>query len=66
MPDFSKIPRGEPIRGAGALAKAIVGDPESKSTIYNIDRAAFGIIALQGQLTGYSGWIDAALADLVR
>ena len=63
MPDFTKIPRGKPVRGARALANAFYGDPEKTSAIYNIDRAAYGIIALQGQLTGFEGWIHAALAE---
>jgi hypothetical protein len=62
MVDFSNVPRGQPLRGARAIAEAIFGD-ERRSSIYRIDREAFGIVMLSGQLIAYEGWIAAALAE---
>jgi len=61
--DLKNIPRGKPIRGAGALAVAIFDDPQMKSAIYGLDRAEFGLQTLAGQLTGYSNWLEAVLAE---
>jgi hypothetical protein len=62
MIDWAKIPRGRPVRGAHKLAKYIFDDENADSAVRGLDRSEFAIQILAGQLVGFSGWLDAALA----
>jgi hypothetical protein len=61
--DLKKIKRGKAVRGGRKLAVAIFDDPDMKAAVYGLDRAEFGLQTLAGQLTGYSNWLDAVLAE---
>jgi hypothetical protein len=58
---FANIPRGRARRGARSLAGYILGDEEEADSVYNLPREEFGLMILNGQLTGFEGWIDVAL-----
>jgi hypothetical protein len=59
--DHLTEPRGKPIKGAKKIALYIHGSEEEQRSVYALDREEFGFIELNGQLVGFSNWIDAAL-----
>jgi hypothetical protein len=62
MIDWANIPRGRPVRGARELALYIFDDETADSAVRGLNRSEFAIQILAGQLVGFSGWLDAALA----
>jgi hypothetical protein len=64
--DLSKIARGKPVPGARALAVYILEDERKEDVIRALPRAEWGFQILAGQLTGYSGWIDAVLVERAK
>jgi hypothetical protein len=63
MIDWTKTPRGKAVRGAHKLAEYIFGDGDAHLAVRALPRSEFGIQILNGQLVGFSGWLDAALAE---
>jgi hypothetical protein len=64
MPEYLTEPRGKPIAGARALAAYLFDDPDKTDGIYNMTpetRARFGLIELNGKVTGFQNWIDAGI-----
>ena len=59
---FSGVARGRPLRGPSEIAGYIWDNPKKKRSVYRLDYAEFGLIELNGTITGFTGWIDAALA----
>jgi hypothetical protein len=62
MIDWTRTPRGKAVRGAHKLAEYIFGDEGADAAVRGLNRSEFGIQILAGQLVGFSGWLDAALA----
>jgi hypothetical protein len=62
---FADLPRGRPLRGSRAIAAHIWENSAAWRRVYRLDRAAYGIIFLAGELVGYENWIDHALAAQV-
>jgi hypothetical protein len=54
--------RGRAVSGARPLAAYIFNDEEKWRSVYALPREEFGLIELAGRLTGFTGWIDRALA----
>jgi len=54
-------PRGKPLTGARRIAGYMWDDEEQWRSVYSLDREEFGLIDLNGKITGFTGWIDAAL-----
>jgi hypothetical protein len=66
MPNpFFGQPRGRTLSGARAIAEYVWDDPEQKRAAYDLDREEFGLQEINGRLTGFSNWIDIALAARV-
>lgn len=63
---FSRIPRGQPLRGSRAIAEYMLGDPNAAETVCALPRDEFGLVTLGRDLTGFTGWIDHALAIRAR
>jgi hypothetical protein len=63
---FEKVPRGRALNGAREISEFLWGDSSRWRSVYLLDGQELGISMLAGQLTGYSGWITAALAGHVR
>jgi len=62
MPDrFAGQPRGKTLDGTREIAAHIWGDPERWRSVYQLDREAFGLVTLGGQIVGFSNWVDLAL-----
>jgi hypothetical protein len=59
--DHLTEPRGRPIKGARNLSLYINGSEDEWRSVYGLDREEFGLIELNGQLCGFSNWIDNAL-----
>jgi len=66
MDDLKEHDRGRPLSGAAALAAYIFGDERRRGAVYQLPRDEFGLIILGGEITGFTGWIDAALAARAR
>ncbi len=62
---FTGQPRGRALSGAKEIAGYIWNDPELSRSVYGLDRDEYGIVDLAGKLTGFTGWIDVALARRV-
>jgi hypothetical protein len=62
---FAGQPRGRALAGARAIAKHLWDDEALWRSAYGLDRDEFGLMHLNGKLTGFSNWIDAALARRV-
>jgi hypothetical protein len=43
----------------------LLGDEEQWRSIYSLPREEFGLIDLNGKLTGFTGWIDHAVTSRV-
>jgi hypothetical protein len=65
MPD-TETPRGRTLTGAREVAGYVWDDEEKWRSVYLLPRDEFGLIELNGKITGFSGWIDAALAARAR
>jgi hypothetical protein len=66
MAGFSRIPRGRPLRGSRAIAEHMLDDPNAGETVCALPRDEFGFVKLGRDLTGFTGWIDHALAIRAR
>ena len=63
---FSRIPRGRALRGSRAIAEYMLGDANAAETVCALPRDEFGLVTLGRDLTGFTGWIDHALAIRAR
>jgi hypothetical protein len=63
---FSRVPRGRALRGSRAIAEYMLGDPNAAETVCALPREEFGLVTLGRDLTGFTGWIDHALAIRAR
>jgi hypothetical protein len=59
---FDGVARGRPLRGSREVANHVWGDDKKYRSAYRLPRDEFGLIVVCGELLGYSGWIDFALA----
>ena len=59
---FAGIPRGKPLPGSEAIAQYIWSDKERWRSALRLPRAEFGLTIVCGELLGYSGYVDHALA----
>jgi|RhiMetdeSRZDD1v2_1073273.scaffolds.fasta_scaffold1681919_2 hypothetical protein len=62
---FAGIPRGKPLPGARKIAGYMLDDEEQWRSIYSLPREEFGLIDLNGKLTGFTGWIDHAVTSRI-
>jgi hypothetical protein len=58
---FADVPRGKPLQGPREIADYIWGDRRKWRSVYQLDRDAFGIKMVAGQLLGFEKWIEAGL-----
>jgi hypothetical protein len=58
---FAGIPRGRPLSGPRAIAKYIFNDVKRERTVYRLG-PEYGLVIVGGRLTGFTNWIDTALA----
>ena len=63
---FAGIPRGQPLPGSREIARHIWHDPKRRRSVYRLDRSEFGLTIVCGELLGFTGWIDFALANAER
>jgi len=56
------VPRGETLSGTRAIAEHLWGNPERWRSVYRLPRREYGIVMLAGDLTAFTGWLNAALA----
>jgi hypothetical protein len=54
------------LRGSRAIAEYLLGDPDASEIVCALPRDEFGIVMLGRDLTGFTGWLDAALAARAR
>jgi len=59
---FAGVPRGKPLRGPKAIARTIWEDESRWRSVYLLDRDAYGIKLVAGELLGFENWIQVALA----
>jgi hypothetical protein len=59
---FDGVERGKPLRGSKAIARHIWDDEEKGRSAFRLPRDEFGLSVLAGELLGYEGWVDYALA----
>jgi hypothetical protein len=59
---FAGVSRGRPLPGPKAVAGYIWDDSTKWRRVYRLPYAEFGLIELNGTITGFTGWIDEALA----
>jgi hypothetical protein len=59
---FLGVPRGRALRGSRVIAEYLLGDPDASEIVCALPRDEFGFIMLGRDLTGFTGWIDFALA----
>jgi hypothetical protein len=59
---FAGVPRGKPLRGSKAIAGYVWGDEKKWRSAFRLPREQFGLSVVCGELLGYAGWIDYALA----
>ncbi len=62
---FADQPRGRALPGAKAIARYIWDDEERWRSVYSLSRDEYGLMELNGKVTGFTGWIDFALASRV-
>jgi hypothetical protein len=62
---FVGQPRGRALAGARAIAAYIWDDEEQWRSVYSLPRHEYGLMELSGKVTGFTGWIDLALASRV-
>jgi hypothetical protein len=63
MPNrFAGVPRGKPLQGPRAIAGCIWGDEGRWRSVYLLDRDAYGIKLVAGELLGFENWIQVGLA----
>jgi hypothetical protein len=63
---FRGVDRGRALRGSRAIAAYLLGDPDASEVVCALPRDEFGIVLLGRDLTGFTGWIDFALAARAR
>ncbi len=63
---FVGVARGRPLRGSRAIAEYVLGDPDASEIVCALPRDEFGFVRLGRDLTGFTGWIDFALAARAR
>jgi hypothetical protein len=59
---FAGVPRGKPLAGSKAIARYIWNDEERWRSAFRLPRDEYGLAIVCGELLGYTGWIDYALA----
>ena len=59
---FVDMPRGRALQGPREIADFIWGDKRRWRSVYGLDRDAYGIKLVAGELLGFENWIDAGLA----
>jgi hypothetical protein len=59
---FDGVPRGRALPGSKAISNYMFNTPDKTETVVSLDRAEFGLIRMGRELTGFTGWIDHALA----
>jgi hypothetical protein len=62
---FAGQPRGRALPGAKAIARYIWDDEEQWRSVYSLPRDEYGLMELNGKVTGFTSWIDFALASRV-
>lgn len=63
---FDGVDRGRPLRGSRAIAGYVLGDENASEIALALPRPEFGLLMIGRDLTGYTGWIDHALAERAR
>lgn len=59
---FAGVARGRPLPGSRAIAGYIWDNPERWRSAFRLPRDEYGLAIVCGELLGYTGWIDFALA----
>jgi hypothetical protein len=59
---FAGVPRGRALSGSKAISAYMFNTPKKAETVVGLDRAEFGLVIIGRELTGFTGWIDHALA----
>jgi hypothetical protein len=63
---FAGIQRGNALPGARKIASHLLNkeldEEEECRWVYSLDREEFGLFDLNGQLWGFEGWLDHAIA----
>ena len=59
---FAGVPRGKPLQGPGAIAGCIWGDEGRWRSVYLLNRDAYGIKLVAGELRCFENWIQVGLA----
>jgi hypothetical protein len=59
---FEGVARGEPLCGSKAVAGHVWNDEKKWRSAFRLPRDEFGLAVVCGELLGYVGWIDFALA----
>ncbi|MGB7976859.1 MAG: hypothetical protein WCF81_21485 [Roseiarcus sp.] len=59
---FAGVERGKPLRGSKAIANHIWRDKKKWRSAFRLPRDEYGLSVVVGELLGYEGWIDHALA----
>jgi hypothetical protein len=59
---FEGVARGVPLCGSKAVAEHVWNDEKKWRSAFRLPRDEFGLSIVVGELFGYSGWIDFALA----
>ena len=59
---FAGVPRGRALSGSKAISAYMFNTPKKAETVVGLDRAEFGLLIIGRELTGFTGWIDHALA----
>ena len=63
---FAGVDRGRALRGSREIAKHMLSDPEASEIVLALPRPEFGLVMIGRDLTGYTGWIDHALAERAK
>ncbi len=59
---FAAVLRGKPLPGSRKIAGHVWGDEERWRSAFRLPRGEFGLSVVCGELLGFEGWIDHALA----
>lgn len=59
---FAGIPRGVPLAGPKAIARHVWNDERRWRSAYRLNRHEYGLSIVCGELLGFTGWIEFALA----